>query len=507
MADKDQIQKWLDEGTITKAQAQKMLSDSSKKDNESKSNKLIAIASIIGVVLIFIGFAWIVAMNWHQFPDFFKVFILVTSTLAAFISGVILREKVSEWSGRSMLTLGALMYLLSLFLISQIYNLATTVQHYAWLLFFAWTVILLTAYFLNSKENLFVTLVLFFIWLVLEYSASLEFVREAEALFAAIIILLFTGSLLFGLTMLHASLNHRFAGLYRFWTVFYFMLIFYFLSFQFSLPLISIFSLSARILTPFLVFYLFICFIGFLGGTLLASNKSKVALKQSLIFLGIVFLIFLMVLATKISKEEAGYCNLRSCYNINNQEDCENPSLSVYNCEWRNNYCSQTNCNAYLSEDECISKDCRWNGNNCFYKEFDYYSNEESCRIYNNQKSSCEAKSTCNWVPSYFNYNGSLPMFYWSLWLIYNAIFIGFILLMVWYGQLVGSTHVVNLAVGAFVLEVISRYFGFWMDIGGYLGFSFLSILDGIGLIFGAWYIPKIRRKLIKDIDKDEDVQ
>ena len=58
MVDEKQLKQWLKDGTITQAQANKMLADSSQKKSEEKSNKFIAVVATIGSVLIFIGFAW-----------------------------------------------------------------------------------------------------------------------------------------------------------------------------------------------------------------------------------------------------------------------------------------------------------------------------------------------------------------------------------------------------------------------------------------------------------------
>jgi len=48
------------------------------------------------------------------------------------------------------------------------------------------------------------------------------------------------------------------------------------------------------------------------------------------------------------------------------------------------------------------------------------------------------------------------------------------------------------------VLEIISRYIGFWMGFRGYFAFSMLAILGGLMLIFGAILIPKWRRKILE---------
>ena len=82
--------------------------------------------------------------------------------------------------------------------------------------------------------------------------------------------------------------------------------------------------------------------------------------------------------------------------------------------------------------------------------------------------------------------------------------FIGFIILVLAYGQSVGSKAIINLGFLAFILEIISRYIGFMMQFSGYLMFSILAILGGIILIAGALLIPKWRRKIMKEAKEPE---
>ncbi len=84
------------------------------KKTEDKSNKFIAIVAVIGSVLIFIGLAWLIASNWRYIPDFIKVLIMVVSTIASFVIGVKLRQDNNEAVGRSLIALGALLYILTL---------------------------------------------------------------------------------------------------------------------------------------------------------------------------------------------------------------------------------------------------------------------------------------------------------------------------------------------------------------------------------------------------------
>lgn len=393
MVDEKQIKQWLKEGTITSAQSKKMLADSSKIESTDKSNKFIAIVATIGAVLIFIGVAWLIAKNWHQIPNVMKVIILVLATLAAFISGVLSRQHNHEGVGRSLIALGALLYILSVFLIAQIYATPSGLQGYAWLLLLCWPIIMLTAYFLDSKENLVISTITFFPWATIQYMASAPHAEEGM-IFGFVLVYLSAGALLYGLSTLHNSIKHRFTNVYRIWTVFYFLLIFYILSFQTFLPVLSNYSFTASAFPIFLVLFIILCFFGFIIGALFATSKRSVSIKEITGFLGVLAVLFILILLTKVG---------------------EGASTSI-----------------------------------------------------------------------------------WLLWILNNFIFIGFIILMIWYGQRVSSTKIVNLALFAFILEVITRYIGFWADFRGYFAFSVLAILGGLMLIFGAWQIPKWRRKFLE---------
>jgi len=409
MVDNKQIKQWLKDGTITQPQAKKMLADSARDESEGKSNKFIGVISTIGAVLIFVGFAWLIAKNWHQIPNIIKVLILVAATLGAFISGVMLRLKNHEGVGRSLITLGALLFILSLFLISQIYHLAASTQHYAWLLFIAWVIILVTAYLLDSPENLVVSMLIFFPWTVLQYISSASKAEEGM-IFGFVLLFLSAGALLYGLSTLHNAIKHQFTNIYRFWTVLYFLIIFYILSFQSFLPLLSNYSFEAGAFPVFLILFIILCFFGFVVSILYATSRNASSLREVFRFLGILAVVFILILLTKVG---------------------EGASFSFWG-------------------------------------------------------------------------RGGISTSLWLLWILNNLVFIGFIILMIGYGQSIGAPNIVGISIQAFILEILSRYIGFWMDLQGYFAFSMLAILGGVMLIVGAWQIPKWRRKLLENTKQPE---
>ena len=91
MTNKKQIQEWLESGTITQKQAQKMLADVDRKSKEERSNKFIVAISTIGAILLGIGAILFVASNWREIPDLMKVVILLGSTFGAYYLGYLFK--------------------------------------------------------------------------------------------------------------------------------------------------------------------------------------------------------------------------------------------------------------------------------------------------------------------------------------------------------------------------------------------------------------------------------
>ncbi len=502
MVDDKQIKQWLKDGTITQQQADKMLADSSRDKTEKKSVKFINVIATIGAILIFIGFAWLIAKNWHYIPSAIKVLILVGATLAAFTGGVLMRVNNHEGIGRSLLVLGALLYILSLFLISQTYHLATSIQHYTWIVFLSWTVIMLTAYFLDSRENLVISMWLFFPWMLMQYYVSvMDKDVEFGFVMALVILFLSIGALLYGLSVIHKSIKHRFAPIYQYWTVFYFLLIVFLLSFQLMIPFF-VMGFESAALTPFVIVMIIICLAAFLTGVLMALKQQVIAPKEVLIVLLIIVAIFVLTLLPQLTKGTAGRCEAVSCYDYGTKELCESSPEQLY-CEWTDKYtqgreyCTQINCYEYKDDSACnLQPGCEWMNNFCNTKSG---VTRQMCNTFHNEKQNCESQNVCKWYPSYNGMSGRLATGQYLLWILNNVLLIGFIIFIIWYGQQNGEKNIVSLAIFFFIIDIISRYIGFWMDFSGYLGFSLLSIIGGILLILGAWLIPKWHKKLIED--------
>mgnify|MGYP001568945602 CR=1 FL=1 len=198
-------------------------------EKESESHVSFgAIVATIGAILIAVGVAWFIALNWAEIPSAFKVVILVLATAGAYTAGVLLRINDYEKIGGSLLILGALLYTLSIFLIAQIFNLAVSIQAYAFLLLLSWAGIFLAAYIFNSSASLVIALAEFLLWISLQYFSFIELFNFSEKNFAVgilAIIYLVIGVGMYGLTQIHKATDHKFSNVYRYWTAFYILLL------------------------------------------------------------------------------------------------------------------------------------------------------------------------------------------------------------------------------------------------------------------------------------------
>jgi len=99
MINEKQIKEWLELGTITQEQAQKMLSDVDQKSKEEKSNKFIVAISTIGSILLGVGAILFVSSNWREMPDLMKVLILLGSTFGAYFLGYLFKYDKKIFQG------------------------------------------------------------------------------------------------------------------------------------------------------------------------------------------------------------------------------------------------------------------------------------------------------------------------------------------------------------------------------------------------------------------------
>jgi len=197
MFDQDLIQKWLDEGTINPAQAEKMRADIEEYKTEHRSKKQIIAFSTIGAILIGIGAILFVASNWEKIGDTVRILLLAGSTLSIHYTGYHLKYENQKYPrlGSALLFLSALFFGASLFLIAQIYNINANNSTLVLIWFFG---VFPLIYSYRSTAVAGLCSLLFYLWIYLLYSernSFSELINIRDLYLISGIALYFTGTL------------------------------------------------------------------------------------------------------------------------------------------------------------------------------------------------------------------------------------------------------------------------------------------------------------------------
>lgn len=197
MFDQGLIQKWLDEGTINPAQAEKMRADIEEYKTEHRSKKQIIAFSTIGAILIGIGAILFVASNWEKIGDTIRILLLAGSTISIHYAGYRLKYENQKYPrlGSSLLFLSALFFGASLFLIAQIYNINANNSTFVLIWFFG---VFPLIYGYRSTAVAGLCSLLFYLWIGLLYSernSFSELINIRDLYLISGIALYFTGTL------------------------------------------------------------------------------------------------------------------------------------------------------------------------------------------------------------------------------------------------------------------------------------------------------------------------
>ena len=206
MVDKDQIERWVGEGTITQEQAKKMIADVTKYKREKSSNKLIVAISTIGSIFLGLGAIQFIASNWTAIPNVQKVLLLVGSTFGAYFTGYYFKYQKRNLPnvGASLIFLGALLFGSTLFLIAQMYHINAN-NH---TLVLIWILgILPLVYGFNSLPIAGLCSLLFYLWIGLFVFKGNRFGDIEEDLIFLPVLYLVSGVLLYGIGSLHYLLD------------------------------------------------------------------------------------------------------------------------------------------------------------------------------------------------------------------------------------------------------------------------------------------------------------
>lgn len=320
-----------------------------------------AIVAGLGAILVIVGFAWLIAQNWHFFPSFLKIIILVGLTSLAYILGVVLKEKDYPTIAKALFIIGALLYTLSVFLIAQIFSTSINIQNYAWLLLICWLGVTFSSYLFNSYTTFTIALIQILIWIPLQFMALLSSTPHLKAVeyainfpIIAIFVFLFliTGTLFYGLNLWHRTFQHKFSKLFQWWTIFYFLVFTYVLTFQYVIPKVWGAEDKISLLSsPMLFFFslMIISLIVFFSGIFIALNKKTVSGKEILGALLIIILLIGVILLTKIPSNILGTCYTKNCYDFTDKTSCENAPQNLI-CVWGNQ--------SYQIKESCYTPSC-----------------------------------------------------------------------------------------------------------------------------------------------------
>ena len=481
------------------------------------------IVAVIGAILISVGFAWLLADNWHSIPAPLKIFILLGLTFAAYVGGIVLKEKEYLKTAKSLFVLGALIYTLSIFLIAQIFSTSSNLQNYAWLFLLAWVGVALSAYLFDSPVSLFITLIEFLIWLTIQFTALIKSDHEFSFILFALLFLV-AGIFFYGLSLFHRARQHSFARLFQWWTAFYFLVFTYILTFQMIIPKLWGGEVSFSQPTIFLIAFGALSLLTCFAGILFSFREDVISNKEILAVIGIIILLISLLLLTNLSSEVLGTCSSKQCYDFPTQDKCEK-SPEKLDCAWgwngAENQCQTKGCWQFKEESLCTASDnCRWQEEGeygytgCTNKEWGitdsvYNKNNAICSPYHNKKSECLANTVCIWNPGdnyggWFGFGGrktvEMPAILLFTWILINVFFIFLILAVIGFGSLNNFPALINLGILFFALDIFSRYIGFVMDLWGYNILPFIFITGGILLVGGGWLIEKWRRGLVNEI-------
>ena len=234
MMDKQLIDRWLANGTVTQAQADTMLADLAAYKTERSSNKFVVAISTIGSLSIGIGAIMFVAANLAAMSHELKVFALLAATLASYYAGYVFKYEKQNFPkvGAALIFLGALLFGATVFLVAQIYNVKAN-SHTLVLIWLAG--VLPFVYAFTSSPIAALSVLLFYLWIGMFVFQGMEFQRATGDFYRLPILYLSTSVLMFGIGALH-YLSDRLkevARVYRLSGIKLAMICLFFLSFRF----------------------------------------------------------------------------------------------------------------------------------------------------------------------------------------------------------------------------------------------------------------------------------
>jgi len=203
---KQEAERWQTEGIIASGQKERILERYRRAEEiEAKagSNKLITTISILGAVLVGVGFILFIASNWSEITRAGKLGIIFGALLVSYISGFYLRYESEKYPkiGAALILLGTIIFGAGIFLIAQIYNITV---HYPNGPLMWGLAILPLAYLLRFKSVLTLALLVLCVWLGMELTFHMD---ERFAPLAVVVIFFMSGIMLWWVGHAHKGLE------------------------------------------------------------------------------------------------------------------------------------------------------------------------------------------------------------------------------------------------------------------------------------------------------------
>lgn len=204
---KKEISKWVEEGIISREQAEKIVSRYKiieEAEEKAGSSKLITVISIMGSLLVGIGIILFIASNWGMIPKWGKLFIIFASLFSSYALGYFLRYERKNYPkvGGALIFLGTLIFGAAIFLIAQIYNISVHYPNGPLM----WAIgVLPLAYLLRFKTILFLVLADLVVWLPMELTFHISSYGSGMIYF---VMFLFMGLCYFSLGLTQSQFDY-----------------------------------------------------------------------------------------------------------------------------------------------------------------------------------------------------------------------------------------------------------------------------------------------------------
>ena len=514
------------------------------------------IVGVFGSILIALGFAWLIAQNWHQMPALLKIIILLGTTSGAYFAGTMLRTRDYSGIAKALFILGGLLFTLSVFLIAQIYFTSSSPQGIAWLWMVSWIGVLISAYVLTSPEMYWIVVAEFGIWVI---SQEIAFFGNRNYILSAFFLINGIATAFTAISLFYQPVKteKKFHGK-GFIAIIVLFALWYFLQYFFRFFMVSFISSNKKVemsnsqkLFVGLVISEFVYWVSLLFLKVSTIQGSAWTILATLVILA--FISYNLDSSSSLSASMIIFIAwLMIQYFAFHEKSNQTPSLgiltfyilscgiimyglSLWHRSWQHEfgkiYQHWTTIYflifAYILTFQVLlpyiwSKDAAYTTNSLIFlfflallslvslivgivasvksgnvevKEIGFV---VSCIVLLLILIGSTALVADQKTSSLFGgrvENVSLAL--WGVWIFSNVLFLVLIIGIIGYGTWQKLPNVINLGIFFFSLDILTRYIGFIMDFWGYTSLALIFISGGIVLLGGGFLIEKWRRNLV----------